>query len=375
MLGFILLSVQVLMSNAQTGKDMGASPCFSCPKYSPTQPATNNNNNNITQQLSPAALAQQQRFNEAHNANVKGKDFWNKQDWANAVIAFQEAVDKNPGNQTMKDNLDKAKEQLRLQQEEQQRIQQNKDAVLKMQQSIQGYTQTLNTAPSTNGLNFNGQNTNTSPGNNSNGNGLTFITATSTPGTTPSTTNGLQFEELKKPVEVEKTISLKNTSAEAISNLKNTEKGLENPDQKEKMKDLSGKVFDTKGDNHGAIADVKVKVGITSSQEKAAREYLAKNDKEYQARQVKIKEVKEQVAKIKQKDDELSKTIDDYKKNYAGKTPPKEEFAKYTKAIQEQQTVKGELWNAKSSEKTLAQKDEDAIKKYVTFGEKKIPGQ
>jgi hypothetical protein len=37
--------------------------------------------------------------------------------------------------------------------------------------------------------------------------------------------------------------------------------------------------------------------------------------------------------------------------------------------------VKGQLWNTKSTEKALVQKDEEAVKKYVTFGEKKIPGQ
>ena len=395
----ILFSLQVLTLNAQpipVGKDMGPSQCWSCPKASNTK-STTNYNNTTASQLSAAELAQQQRLSEAKTANQKGFDLYDSGDWANAVIAFQEAVDKNPENQTMKDNLDNAKQQLWVQQQEQLRIQreqlriqQNKEAVVKMQQSVQTFTQTLNTVPPTGGLNFNGPNANTTSRNNSNENRLTFMTATSTPGATSSTTKGLQFEEFKKPIEVDKTISVKNTSAEAIGNLENTKKGIEkgkeaqieldiptkeNPGKLETMKALSGKVFDDTSKNQGAIADVKVKVAITPTQEKAARDYLAKNDKEYQARQVKIKEVKEQVAKFTQKDNELSKTIDDYKKNYTGKTAPKEEFTKYTKAIEEQQTVKGQLWNAKSSEKTLAQKDEVAITNYVTFGEKKIPGQ
>ena len=207
-----------------------------------------------------------------------------------------------------------------------------------------------------------------------------------------STPNGLQFEELKKQIEVDKTISIKSTSAEVMSNLENTKKGIkegekvpegqwekskptiEDPGKLEVMKAQSGIVFDIKDTiNQGSIADVKVKVGITSTQEKTAREYLAKNDKGYQARQLKLKEVKEQVAKFKQKDDELSKTINDYKKNYAGKTLPKEEFIKFTKAIEAQQTVKGQLWNAKSSEKIMVQKDEEAVKKYTMFERKEIP--
>ena len=307
------------------------------------------NSNKNTNKISQAELDNQKRLNEAHTANEQGVVYFNKQDYANALIAFQEAVAKNPASQTIKDNLYNAQQNMLAQQQEQLRIQQqehqaqqNKAAVLKMQQSVQAFTKTLNTLPSTEG----------------------------------STTNGLHFEELKKQIEVDKTISIKSTSAEAISNFENTKTGIIERDKGklEFMKAQSGIVFDTKDlTNKGSIADVIVKVGIIPMQEKTAREYLAKNDKDYQARQLKLKEVKEQVAKLKQKDDELSKTINDYKKNYAGKTAPKEEFTKFTKAIEAQQTVKGQLWNAKSSEKTIVLKDEEAVKKYVTFGRKEIP--
>ncbi len=195
----ILFSMQVLTLNAQsTGKDMGPSECWSCPKASNTQPVTNNTNN-TTSQPSAADLAQQQRINESLTANNKGIDYWNKQDWANALTAFQEAVDKNPGNQTLKDNLYKAQQNLLAQQQEQLRIQQqeqqerqNKAAVLKMQQSVQAFTQTLNTVPSTGGLNFDGKTADPSANKTGNANALAFMPPTSNPRQT-TTTTGLQF--------------------------------------------------------------------------------------------------------------------------------------------------------------------------------------
>ncbi len=247
----------------------------------------------------------------SEDANDKGIDCYNKKDWNCAIKWFKESLDYDPDNEDAQFNLKVAEQQSELQQ-----------ALIKKQKEEEDK----------------------------------------------------RLAELKKREEEKKTTGTKNAAEEAISNQKNTEEGLLNGN-KETIREKSAKVFDTEGDYRGSIPGVKLTGTITPAQEKAAREYLAKNDKEYQARQVKIKEVKQEVEKLKQKDDALSKTIDDYKKNYTGKTAPKEEFTKYTKAIEEQQTVKGQLWNTKSTEKALVQKDEEAVKKYVTFGEKKIPGQ
>lgn len=263
----------------------------------------------------------------SEDANDKGIDCYNKKDWDCAMKWFKESLDYNPDSEDAQFNLQAAEQQKELQQAVIKKQKEDADKKAKEEADKKAKEE-----------------------------------------------EDRRQAEAKKRIEVEKTISVKNTSAEAISNQKNTKEGLATRNA-EIMKANSAKVFDTKGDNRGAIADVKVKVAITPAQEKAAREYLSKNDKDYQGRQVKIKETQQEVAKFKKKDDELSKTIDEYKKIYIGKTAPKEEFDKYTKAIQEQQTVKGQLWNAQSTEKTLKQKDEEAIKKYVTFGEKKIPGQ
>lgn len=172
---FLLSVLPVLISSAQsvpTGKDMGASPCYSCPK--PTTTSTNSNNNgtnNTVSQPTAAQLAQQQRLAESRAASQRGVDFYNKGDWANAVIAFQEAADKDPGSQIIKDNLASAKAQLLFQQ---QQIQ-NKAAVLKMQQTIQDFTKSLNPVTSTGGLDFDGKNP--PGGSGGNGGGLDFMTA------------------------------------------------------------------------------------------------------------------------------------------------------------------------------------------------------
>ncbi|MBK9570312.1 MAG: hypothetical protein IPO53_10650 [Chitinophagaceae bacterium] len=106
-------------------------------------------------------------------ANSKGIEFFNKKDYFNAVALFQEAANKKPDDKNIQENLIKAKEQLQLQQQELETQKNGKDAVLKMQQSVQAFTQTLNKVPSTGVLDFDGQNYNTT----SKGNGLDFIAA------------------------------------------------------------------------------------------------------------------------------------------------------------------------------------------------------
>jgi len=153
-LSMALLIMPVLTSNAQTpaGKDMGASPCYSCPKTLPTQSATTNSNTNIPQISAADRLKENAKY-----ANTEGIEFFNKEDWVNAIAFFQQAVDKDPGNKTYQDNLAKAKAGLDYQQyrqrQDQQAMNMNKTAVAKMQQSVQNFTQALNAISSTNGSN------------------------------------------------------------------------------------------------------------------------------------------------------------------------------------------------------------------------------
>ena len=126
----------------------------------------------------------QQRLDEAYEANEQGVKYFNKQDYANAIAFFQEALNKDPGDKVYQNNLTSAKEQLQFQQQAQLWNQQqaqlliqqnkNKDALVKMQQSVQAFTQTLNTVPSTGGLDFDGNNSTTSANKNGNSSSLQF---------------------------------------------------------------------------------------------------------------------------------------------------------------------------------------------------------
>ena len=106
--------------------------------------------------------AAEQRINEAHIANERGNNFFDNQDWANAVVAYQEAANKNPGSKVIQKNLAMAQEELLKeqqyqqwqQQKNQQRNEWNKIAVSKMQQAVQNFTQTINNVPITGDLQF-----------------------------------------------------------------------------------------------------------------------------------------------------------------------------------------------------------------------------
>ncbi len=171
-LSMALMIMPVLSLDAQTpvGKDMGASPCYSCPKATPSQPAATTNNSSVPQ-LSAADRIKE----EARTINTSGLNSFKNEDWVNAIAFFQQAVDKDPGNKTYQDNLANAKAKLDYQQyrqrQDQQAINMNKTAVAKMQQSVQNFAQALNAIPSTNGSN----------------------SATVVGNTTTTTTNGLQF--------------------------------------------------------------------------------------------------------------------------------------------------------------------------------------
>jgi tetratricopeptide (TPR) repeat protein len=172
-LSMALLIMPALTLNAQVGKDMGASPCYSCPKALPTRSATTNSNTNI-----PQVSAADRIREEAKNANTAGIEFFKKEDWVNAIAFFQQAVDKDPDDKVYQDNLAKATAELRFQQYRQQKDQQainmNKTAVTKMQQAVQNFTQALNTAPSINGSDVDGKNSNSNAGKTTTATGLQF---------------------------------------------------------------------------------------------------------------------------------------------------------------------------------------------------------
>lgn len=93
------------------------------------------------------AAEQQQREADATEQNEKGLDAWKNKDWAAAADYFQKAVQDAPDNQTFQDNLDRAKQRLKEEQDK-------KIATNNIQHSIQDLTQKLRAAPSSSGLDF-----------------------------------------------------------------------------------------------------------------------------------------------------------------------------------------------------------------------------
>lgn len=185
-----LISIPALTVNAQ--KDMGRGWCqihgnytgASCPGCGSAGGTTSN-----TRRISNKKIAKQQRLTEAYEANEQGVKYFNNHDYANAVVFFQEALNKDKGEKVYQNNLITANEQLQIQQQDQLRFQQqeqlriqqqqlqeqqNKAAALKMQQSIQAFMQTSNKVSSSGGLDFDGNNSTTADPNNSNRNNLQF---------------------------------------------------------------------------------------------------------------------------------------------------------------------------------------------------------
>ena len=134
---------------AQEGVDMGCSPTISNP-CSGSNPGGGSVPIFSRPARDPAAEALQKRLSEAHEANLRGIELYNHFDYAGAVKAFQEAADKNPGDDTIRKNLAQAKYSLgqehanRAENQRQAKI--SADAAKRMSDSMQGLADAL-TAP------------------------------------------------------------------------------------------------------------------------------------------------------------------------------------------------------------------------------------
>ncbi len=94
----------------------------------------------------------QDRLNEqATLLNNQAVEAEKRNDWAAAVTGFQEALKYNPTDPIILKNLEGAQSWLRQQQAQQKQQQQNQDAVAKMQQIVQNFSQTLTPASSASG--------------------------------------------------------------------------------------------------------------------------------------------------------------------------------------------------------------------------------
>ena len=126
---------------------------------------------------------------QARTANEQGVQAYKKSDWASAIALFKQALQSYPNDPTYRQNLINAENNLANQQakvkaerEEKERLRQNKVAADNMQQSIQNFAQTLNAAPLSGGLDFDGRTSGTAPAGNSGG--LDFTASVAPPNKT-----------------------------------------------------------------------------------------------------------------------------------------------------------------------------------------------
>jgi tetratricopeptide (TPR) repeat protein len=160
-LAIVLLGAAVTNAFAQ-GRDMGcsgtvANPCGGSPSSGSRRSAPS------SPRSDPAEEARQRRHSEALAANHRGIEFQKQGEHAKAVAAYQEAADKAPDDEIIRENLANAKIWLEHQLAEEKAEREAAEAKLKdkaaadnMQQSIQDFAKTLNAAPSSGGLDFDG---------------------------------------------------------------------------------------------------------------------------------------------------------------------------------------------------------------------------
>ncbi len=139
-------------SCAGTGNQGGSTPS---PSYSGP------NLWNIFRNTGPSAAEQADQ--QARATNENGVQAYNKGDWATAVSLFQQALHNYPNDPVYRKNLANAQANLanqqareRAERDAMERQRQNQVAANNMQQSIQNFAQTLNAAPVTGGLDFDG---------------------------------------------------------------------------------------------------------------------------------------------------------------------------------------------------------------------------
>lgn len=129
---------------------------------------------------------------QARLANVQGVEAYKRGDWATAAAYFTQALQNYPNDPTYHQNLINAENNMANQQarekaerEAMERQRQNKVAADNMQHSIQNFAQTLNAAPVSGGLDFDGRTSGNAPEGNSVG--LDFTATVTPPGKSTTT--------------------------------------------------------------------------------------------------------------------------------------------------------------------------------------------
>lgn len=137
--------------------------------------------------FNPGPSAADQADQQARAANQRGVEAYKKGDWATAISLFQQALQNDPGDPTYSQNLANAQANLanqqareRAEREALDRQRANQVAANNMQQSIQNFAQTLNVAPVSGGLDFDGRTVGSAPGGGTSG-GLDFTASVALP--------------------------------------------------------------------------------------------------------------------------------------------------------------------------------------------------
>lgn len=145
---------------------------------------------NMLKKSGPSAAEKAEQ--QARDVNNLGVQAYNQGNWATAIAYFNQALQKFPNEPIYQKNLANAQANLanqqakeRAEREAMERQRQNKIAADNMQQSIQNFAQTLNAAPVSGGLDFDGRTSGTVPAGNSGG--LDFTATVAPPGKSAAT--------------------------------------------------------------------------------------------------------------------------------------------------------------------------------------------
>ncbi|MDP1953637.1 MAG: tetratricopeptide repeat protein [Polaromonas sp.] len=137
--------------------------------------------------FSPGPSAAEKADQQGRAANERGVQAYKNGDWATAIELFQQALRNDPGDPTYTQNLVNAQNNLanqqareRVEREALDRQRANQIAANNMQQSIQNFAQTLNAAPVSGGLDFDGRILGSAPGGGTSG-GLDFTASIALP--------------------------------------------------------------------------------------------------------------------------------------------------------------------------------------------------
>jgi len=125
------------------------------------------------QEVAAREAQRQATLRQAHAANDAGLSFWKRHEWGSAVEQFRQALAKSPGDKVIQSNLAKATEQLRQEQWQETRKQEDSNMASQMSATLQQLTAGM--------PDFDGHNTGSTPVAGAGAATLDFMPAGNTP--------------------------------------------------------------------------------------------------------------------------------------------------------------------------------------------------